>query len=217
MKTTDVNFLGNKNQIDYAGFMQWVDNFKAQSRTPIQISHPAFDHFSVSSLQKIYSISHALSIEDRLKSTIFLLKEVQDWYVIAEAENSESAYLIPILINIAEASKERINLKIILAEDNPEWVFKNTGTYAPHIPKLFTFDKKGNQLFDWGPRPREAQKIFENTMRNAKGEVKLDPELQTWYEKNNGLAIQKELNALLSPYIDFDLLNEYAALWVLNV
>jgi hypothetical protein len=70
------------------------------------------------------------------------------------------------------------------------------------IPKLIVRDAKGNDLFTWGPRPKEAQNIHLRQMNDenmSKEEKKI--ELQNWYNKDKGESTQEELLELLKKVV----------------
>ena len=65
------------------------------------------------------------------------------------------------------------------------------------IPKLIVRDANGQDLFTWGPRPKEAQEM----VMTQREDPSSDPEnnrraLQKWYNKNKGKDMQEELLAL---------------------
>jgi hypothetical protein len=82
--------------------------------------------------------------------------------------------------------------------ENPDYL-TNGGR---SIPKLIVRDAKGNDLFTWGPRPKEAQNIHLRQMNDenmSKEEKKI--ELQNWYNKDKGESTQEELLELLKKVV----------------
>ena len=60
-------------------------------------------------------------------------------------------------------------------------------------------DENGDDLFHWGPRPKDAQAIHMNNREDDSktGEEK-KVELQSWYNKDKGADLQLELLAKYS-------------------
>jgi len=63
-------------------------------------------------------------------------------------------------------------------------------------------DADGQDLFDWGPRPKAAQELYmsQRTDTSLSNEDKKRA-LQSWYNKDKGTTIQQELNVLLGQLI----------------
>lgn len=128
--------------------------------------------------------------------TIFnQMSENQEWVLITESWCGDSAQQLPGIAKIAEASNGKIVLKIILRDENPEWIekYKTNGTRS--IPKLIAFNAKQEELFTWGPRPAGAVEIQKHWKENTDT---IDKEqfhvlLHTWYGKNKGMELQAEL------------------------
>lgn len=131
------------------------------------------------------------------------MTEKQEWIVITESWCGDSAQQLPAIAKIAAASEGKINLKIILRDENPDWIerYKTNGTYS--IPKLIAFNTDQKELFSWGPRPQGAVEIQKHWKANTDT---IDKEqfhvlLHTWYGKNKGEELQQELMKLLMQTI----------------
>jgi hypothetical protein len=65
------------------------------------------------------------------------------------------------------------------------------------IPKLIVFDNDNNELFQWGPRPLEAQSLYINLKNTGIEKSEINKELHYWYSKNRGKEVEKELIELI--------------------
>ena len=68
------------------------------------------------------------------------------------------------------------------------------------IPKLIALDENSNVLYTWGPRPQEAQELYDE-WRFSENKVpykEFQIELQKWYNKDGGASLQMELLDLIS-------------------
>ena len=71
------------------------------------------------------------------------------------------------------------------------------------IPILVARDKNGNDLFRWGPRPKDAQALFlANKNDESKSAEEKKIELQAWYNKDKGITVQEEILSLLKSHPD---------------
>ena len=124
------------------------------------------------------------------------------WIVIAEPWCGDGAQNIPVLAKIASTS-DKIDLKIILRDENPEIMeaFLTDGKKA--IPKLICIDPRHNKLIGtWGARPFNMQQLFVHC-KESNGRSKEDclKELHSFYAKDHGESLQQELIQLLeAPY-----------------
>lgn len=144
----------------------------------------------------------------RLDRTIQLLPETLDalrqlefdmyWVVLTEAWCGDAAQIVPVIARMAELAP-RIELKLLLRDDNPEVMdaFLTNGGRA--IPKLISVDTSLLKvLWHWGPRPQPAQDIMNRFKENPTGS-KHDvlKQIQLWYSRDRGQTIQREIIQLL--------------------
>lgn len=147
-------------------------------------------------LQRSKRIEKHYVVSDELLSEIEKIDKPQLWMVITENWCGDSAQNLPYLAKMASAS-ENVDFRIILRDENPDIMdlYLTNGTKS--IPVLVALDEEGNELFKWGPRPVEAQKLI--VRWKAEGIVKpeLYEKLHLWYGRNRGGEIEKEILALV--------------------
>ncbi len=144
-----------------------------------------------SRIDKTYSVSTELS--DIVKE----LNDKQLWMVLTEGWCGDSAQNLPYIAKIAGLNPN-IDLRILLRDSNLDIMdeYQTKGTRS--IPKIVAFDSEGNELFNWGPRPKEAQQLI--TQWKDEGVVKpeLYEKLHLWYGRNRGKNIESEFLEILS-------------------
>lgn len=123
------------------------------------------------------------------------------WTVLAEPWCGDGAQNIPVLAKIAAAT-DKIELKIILRDENPAIMeaFLTDGKKA--IPKLICTNPEQNKLLGtWGARPVNMQQLFVQCMESSGG-MKEDclKELHLFYAKDHGESLQQELIRLLESW-----------------
>ena len=67
------------------------------------------------------------------------------------------------------------------------------------IHKIIATDIDGNTLFDWGPRPKPAQAIYDqwrNSVEKAPYQ-EVQVALQKWYNNDKGETLQREWQELM--------------------
>ncbi|MDQ3192988.1 MAG: thioredoxin family protein [Bacteroidota bacterium] len=200
-----MQILGKKH--DYSTFVKWMEILNEEEEKnfgSIQTESLAF--FTLLNLKRIQRLNKNIKVEANLLSTIKNLKSNQKWVVITEAWCGDSAQVLPVIAKFAEASEGKITLEIILRDENPDWITKYHTNGSHSIPKLISFDKAGNELFVWGPRPIIAQSLFIDWKENESGRSWKDfeNELHTWYAKDKTQSTQIELQQILEQYAKDD-------------
>lgn len=192
-----MNLLGTVYSYDM--FLGWMDNLAAQGNSLGTNYSPKLMEYIALNLKRIQRLNKTVELSDELLSGLIVLKQKQNWLLITEPWCGDSAQTITVMAKIAELSQGMIDLKIVLRDENPELIAKYHTNGSKSIPKLVSLDEHGNELFAWGPRPQEAQEIFNAWKNNANGKTwdDFEKELHTWYAKDKTVSTQHEFLVLL--------------------
>ena len=132
------------------------------------------------------------------EDTIQQLKSIenkQHWILITEHWCGDAAHIVPFIQKMAEQNP-LIELEIQLRDSDSE-IDKYLTNGGKSIPILVIRNAEKEDLFHWGPRPKEAQDLFlQMKAENASFEEQKE-KLQQWYNGNKGVDIQVEICALL--------------------
>jgi hypothetical protein len=120
----------------------------------------------------------------------------QKWILITEPWCGDAAHSTPIVYLLSELNPN-IELEIVL-RDSSDLIDSYLTNGGKSIPKLVVRDQNGNELFDWGPRPEEAQTIVMDMKTKEEPYEAVHKVIQNWYNKNESTSIQEELNELFS-------------------
>jgi hypothetical protein len=131
-----------------------------------------------------------------IRDEIEKIADHQLWMVITENWCGDSAQNLPYIAGIASMN-QNIELKIILRDSNPDIMdhYLTNGTRS--IPKLVAFDNEGNELFQWGARPKAAQELVSELKTQGFDKKYFLEKLHSWYARNKGADIEKEILLLL--------------------
>lgn len=148
-------------------------------------------------LHRMTRIEKHYFVSEELKELIKKINRPQTWMIISETWCGDSAQNIPIIAK-AIKSNPNITLKLILRDSNPDIMdlFLTNGSRS--IPILVGFDENGNELFRWGPRPKEAQKLFADLKAQGYEKSYILEKLHLWYGRNRGKNLELELKELLN-------------------
>jgi hypothetical protein len=133
-------------------------------------------------------------IEEKLRN----LKKEHILLVISEGWCGDAAQLVPIMNKMAEAS-DKLELKIVLRDENDELMDQYLTNGARSIPKLILVEKEtGVVRGSWGPRPAAAtQLVKEFKEKHGAFTAEAKTELQKWYLQDKGLSTMEEIALLL--------------------
>ena len=124
------------------------------------------------------------------------IKSPQKWIVITESWCGDSAQNLPVIAKLAQLNSN-IDFKIVLRDSNLEFMDLHLTNTSRAIPKLVVFDENNNELFQWGPRPVEAQNLFSRLKNDGIEKSEINKELHLWYGRNRGKEVEREITELV--------------------
>lgn len=144
----------------------------------------------------------------RVHKTVKLAEEVaeaaqnarpQYWMVLTEGWCGDSAHAIPVMDLIVKASNGRIQLGMILRDDNLDIMDQYLVNGGRSIPRLVAYDaESGEEIGTWGPRPAPVQQMMADYKANPDDSRDIQIEMQQWYNADKSKTMQHELMSLIS-------------------
>lgn len=138
-------------------------------------------------------------ISDKILSKLENLEERYIWLVISEGWCGDAAQILPVLNKMAVASHKKIDVRIVLRDENEELMNQYLTNGGKSIPKVIVICKEaGIVRADWGPRPQGATELLANYKKEfGVLDEKIKTDLQLWYLGNKGISIQEELMQII--------------------
>ncbi|WP_445455943.1 thioredoxin family protein [Flavobacterium sp. HNIBRBA15423] len=159
-------------------------------------------HYSQLNETRLKRLDKTIVVEDSIALALNNIDTAFTWLVISEGWCGDAAQLLPIMNKMTEWS-DRIDLRIVLRDDNKDLMdlFLTNGSQS--IPKLIILDTETKEvLADWGPRPEPARKLIADYKAlNGVVDEPIKIELQKWYLHDKGLTTQREIIELMSQYL----------------
>lgn len=137
---------------------------------------------------------------DETKQLFSEITQQQKWIVITESWCGDSAQNLPVIAKLAQLSG-LIEFKIVLRDSNLEFMDLHLTNGGRAIPKVIVFDENDNEIFQWGPRPVEAQNLFTRLKNDGMPKPDINKELHLWYGRNRGKEVEREIYELLKSTI----------------
>jgi thiol-disulfide isomerase/thioredoxin len=156
-------------------------------------------NFTALNQKRMERWNKTLQLSDEFLNILHNLKQEQIWVVITESWCGDSSQVLPVIAKVVAESNNKIELRIIFRDEHPEWITEYHTNGSKSIPKLISFDKEGNQLFVWGPRPSAAIELFKE-YKASNGEMSKEQfhiNLHGWYAKDKGHGVMEEFLEIL--------------------
>ncbi len=152
-------------------------------------------------LQRASRINRTYTPSAEIAAAMQRMDAHQTWLVLSEPWCGDSAQCVPYIAGIAALSTS-VNLRFLLRDANPDVMDLYLTEGKRSIPKLVAFNGTGEEIFRWGPRPLEAQKLVDRMLAEGlEKSVRLE-RLHLWYGRNRGKAIEDELLHLVLRWPD---------------
>lgn len=139
-----------------------------------------------------------LEVSQDLKEKIKDLQESVTWLVITESWCGDAAHVLPAINKLAELNN-KIDLKLVLRDENSELMDQFLTDGSRSIPKLIMIDNETGDVFTtYGPRPSVAASYVNRfKAENGKLTSEFKEDLQHWYNNDKGQNVMEDMVELL--------------------
>ena len=196
---TSMNILTRRNvekAYSYEEYRSLINHLLEEGKTTGPIQSEAFIDYTKMNHQRMKRWDKKATISDDLKAKIEAINEKQTWVVLSEAWCGDAAHNLPIIAKMAELNPN-IELKIVLRDENLDLMDQYLTNGGRSIPKLIAYTDNNQELFTWGPRPKELQELYMDLKKHPEKEVENKITIQQWYNKNKTVTLQEEFKNLL--------------------
>ena len=181
-----------KKAISYTDYRVLVSNLLADGKSTGPEQSEALTNYSLLNDRRMKRLDKTIKISEETILEFQKVKEPQTWLVITEGWCGDAAQNIPVINKIAETT-DKINLKVVLRDENLELMDLFLTNGGRSIPKLIALDKDNNVIDSWGPRPTVATKmVADYKAEHGVIDAAFKQDLQVWYNKDKGLSIQED-------------------------
>jgi len=156
-------------------------------------------HYSELNESRMRRLDKTMRITDENDAKLKALTKRYIWLVLSESWCGDAAQILPILHEMALESDGKIEMKLVLRDENETLMNHFLTHKGKAIPKLIIIDKDtGSVVGDWGPRPQGAVSLIE-AYKAEFGSIDetAKANLQLWYLHDKGVSTQNEIIQLL--------------------
>ncbi len=200
-----VNGKNITNSYSYEEYREMVNDLFASGRTTGENHTESMMDYTKMNIQRMNRWDKKVELSEEMKDALSRLDCSFDWILISEAWCGDAAQNLPILGAIANHS-EKINLQVILRDENTEIMNDYLTNGGMSIPKLIVFNKDtGEEVTTWGPRPAILQQMVMDNKHsnNPIPYSEFSIEIQKWYNKDKGKTLQKEVMSMIQNCLNY--------------
>jgi len=186
-----------KKGISYQGYRNLIKEFVIEGKSTGEMQTDVFLNYSKLNDKRMDRLDKTLKLSEETQTSITNLKNDFTFLVIAEGWCGDAAQILPILNKISETST-KIDLKIVLRDENEALMNQFLTNGSKSIPKIIIVDPNNEVINSWGPRPSIATKmVLDYKEQNGSLDADFKKNLQIWYNKDKGNNTQEDLVKLL--------------------
>lgn len=156
-------------------------------------------HYSELNETRMHRLDKTMKITEANSAKLKTFNKSYLWVVLTESWCGDAAQIVPILNKMVLEANQKIELKLVLRDENEDLMNYFLTNKSKAIPKLIIIDKAtGSVVGDWGPRPQGAIDLIES-YKEKFGVIDetAKTELQLWYLHDKGVSTQNEIIQLL--------------------
>ncbi len=186
----------------YEQYRQLIDNLMAENKTTGENHSEAMLHYTKMNTYRMRRLDKTTELLPELQERLEQVERPMTWLVLTEAWCGDAAQIIPIMKKMADQN-ELINMRLVLRDQHLDIMdeFLTNGK-SRSIPKLVVLDSNSlDVLGDWGPRPFEAQEMYDNWRLNDGDDYReISETLHKWYADDKTASTQEELLPLIAQW-----------------
>jgi hypothetical protein len=188
--------------MNYVTYVALIHDLLSENKTTGPIQSNDLVEYTRLNFHRMERLNKTIVLNTELQTAIETFKKRCTFLIITEAWCGDAAQCVPLMHAISVASKGKIDLKLVLRDENLELMEQYLTNGAKSIPVLICLETETlKPIGKWGPRPKHAQDMVDEYKLNPIGTHEdFKTLLHTWYAKNKTQAQQAEMLSLLNKW-----------------
>lgn len=183
------------NSHSYAEYRKLVTDLLSEGKSTGAEQSESLTHYTSLNEARMNRLEKTIKISEEIITKLQNLDNHYIWLVISEGWCGDAAQILPIIHKMANESNKKVDLRIVLRDENDELMSHYLTNGGRAIPKVIVICKEaGIVRADWGPRPKGATELMANYKKEfGVIDEKIKTDLQLWYLADKGVSVQQEL------------------------
>ena len=186
------------NAYSYTEYRKHVTATLAQGLATGVTQSEALTHYTTLNEVRMNRLDKTIVIPDEIKDKLKSLDKDYTLLVLSEGWCGDAAQIMPVINKMNEVTA-KLNLRIVLRDDNADLMDLYLTNDGRSIPKLILLDKETLEVKgSWGPRPKDAAQLITD-FKEKHGAItdEAKTELQKWYLHDKGHSTMQEIFELV--------------------
>ena len=184
----------------YAAYLQLMAQRADQTTADLPADEAERVEVTRLNLHRSQRIARTYQLSAALSELLDRIDQPQLWLALTEPWCGDSAQCLPYIAVMAQQNPV-IDLRLLLRDDNLDIMDKYLTDGKRGIPVLVAQDAEERQLYQWGPRPIEAQRVFDESKAAGLQKPQIMEKLHLWYGRDRGRGLEAEFVAVLRQYL----------------
>ena len=183
----------------YTEYKELILNLLKEGRSTGSSQNDNLFNFTKLNEKRMKRLDKQTKLSETTKEKTQRIQKDFTWLVLTESWCGDAAQTLPILNKFAETNP-KIELKVVLRDDNADLMNGFLTNGSKSIPKLIVLEKGTNNVVStWGPRSEKASNLVNNYKeKHGKLDAEFKKDLQLWYNSDKGVHIERDLVDLLN-------------------
>lgn len=194
-KTIDLDYF--KRGMRYEEYRLLIETLLKENKTTGSDQSPELFQYAKLNMSRMNRLDKTVELTAETMALLNTIRTTQFWILLTEGWCGDAAQSVPVIAKMA-AVNPKIELRILLRDENLDLMdqYLQNGR-SRSIPKLIAVNEKGEELFNWGPRPAELETIYTELKNRTSDFEVIKTELHKWYTNNKTIGVQEEICAAL--------------------
>jgi hypothetical protein len=188
--------------MNYPTYMALMQDLLSENKTTGPNQAQELVEYTRLNFHRMERLNKTIILNEALSASIDGLKKRWTWLIISEAWCGDAAQTIPLMHAISVASKGKIDVKLVLRDENLDLMDQYLTNGGRAIPVLICLETETLQsIGKWGPRPLIAQEMVEEYKQHPNQSLEaFKTMLHTWYAKDKTESQQAEMVQLIAKW-----------------
>lgn len=184
----------------YETYRKLLEHLVEQGKTTGEDQKQSRIEYTKLNLQRMLRVEKTLMLDPRPKTVFSNIRTEFFWIVITEGWCGDAAHSLPVMNGLCSLN-QRLKLRILLRDENPELMDQYLTNGTRSIPKLICVTDDLREKFTWGPRPLPLQALAMQLIRDKISKDEKGLILQKWYNSDQTKTIQQEFCFLAETHM----------------
>ncbi len=186
----------------YQEYRANLDALVATNRTTGPNQSESYLEYTRMNQKRMSRWDKTAKVSEEMTELIRKISQNQVWLIITEAWCGDAAQSLPYINKLAELNP-RINLRLVLRDENPSLMDAYLTEGSRSIPKLIVLSEDlAHEFGTWGPRPEFLQKRLKAFKLDPNGvsSAEFSAGTHLWYAKDKNQSLEQELFKLFNSF-----------------